>query len=56
MQCRDGTIASRFSRFEPRKRAIEEINEKFGYNIEVEYYDGVPTTSTETEELEDENI
>lgn len=42
-----GTIASRFSRFEPRKRAIEEINKKFNYNIEVEYYDGVPTTSKE---------
>lgn len=43
-----GTIASRFSRFEPRKRAIEEINEKFGEyldeDIEVRYYDGEPTT------------
>ena len=49
-----GTIASRFSRFEPRKRAIEEINEKFNYNIEVEYYDGVPTTSKEEiDELEE---
>lgn len=47
-----GTIASRFSRFEPRKRAIEEINKKFNYNIEVEYYDGVPTTSNE--KVEDE--
>lgn len=49
-----GTIASRFSRFEPRKRAIEEINNKFNYNIEVEYYDGVPTTSKEEiDELEE---
>lgn len=43
-----GTIASRFSRFEPRKRAIEEINEKFGEyleeEIEVRYYDGEPTS------------
>ena len=39
-----GTIASRFSRFEPRKRAIEEINRKFGTDIEVSYYDGEPTT------------
>lgn len=38
-----GTIASRFSRFETRKRAIEEINKKFGTNIEVEYYDGEPS-------------
>ena len=42
-----GTIASRYSRFEPRKRAIEEINKKFGTNIKVRYYDGVPTTEKE---------
>lgn len=42
-----GTIASRFSRFEPRKRAIDEINKKFGTNIEVSYYDGEPTTEKE---------
>ena len=45
-----GTIASRFSRFEPRKRAIAEINKKFGTNIEVSFYDGEPTT-----EIVDEN-
>lgn len=45
-----GTIASRFSRFEPRKRAINEINKKFGTNIEVSFYDGEPTT-----EIVDEN-
>lgn len=39
-----GTIASRFSRFEPRKKAIDEINKKWGENISVEYYDGEPTT------------
>lgn len=37
-----GTIAARFSRFEPRKNAIEKINEKFGENISVHYYDGEP--------------
>lgn len=37
-----GTIASRFSRFEPRERAIREINEKFATNISVHYYDGEP--------------
>ena len=42
-----GTIASRYSRFEPRKRAIEEINKKFNTKIEVRYYDGVPTTEKE---------
>lgn len=40
-----GTIASRYSRFEPRKRAIEEINKKWGLNIEVQYYDGEPSTT-----------
>lgn len=42
-----GTIASRFSRFEPRKRAIDEINKKWDLNIEVSYYDGEPTTVKE---------
>ena len=42
-----GTIASRYSRFEPRKRAIEEINKKFGTDIKVRYYDGIPTTEKE---------
>ena len=48
-----GTIASRFSRFEPRKRAILEINKKFGTNIEVSYYDGEPTTEKVEELLEE---
>lgn len=47
-----GTIASRYSRFEPRQRAVEEINKKFGTNIEVKYYDGIPTS--EKEIFEDE--
>lgn len=50
-----GTIASRFSRFEPRKRAIELINKKFGTNIEVSYYDGEPSTIKEMEVIKDEN-
>lgn len=49
-----GTIASRFSRFEPRKRAIEEINKKFEEKIEVKYYDGIPS-SVEEFEMEVEN-
>ena len=44
-----GTIASRYSRFEPRQKAIELINERFEENIEVKYYDGVPTTEKEVE-------
>lgn len=39
-----GTIASRFNRYESRRKAIEEINETFRTNIEVEFYDGLPTT------------
>ena len=39
-----GTIASRYSRFEPRSKAIKEINKKWGLDIVVRYYDGEPTT------------
>lgn len=46
-----GTIASRYSRFEPRQKAIKQINEKFGTNINVRYYDGIPTS--EKDEIED---
>ena len=55
-----GTVASRYSRFEPRQKAIDLINKKFEQNIEVQYYDGIPTTEKEleqfdeTEEFEDE--
>ena len=51
-----GTIASRFSRFEPRKRAIDVINKKFGTNIEVSYYDGEPTTEEVKEVLEEVDL
>ena len=46
-----GTIASRYSRFEPRQKAIKLINEKFGTKINVRYYDGIPTS--EKDEIED---
>ena len=51
-----GTVASRYSRFEPRMKAVDYINEKFGdktlldgtpvlpEKIEVRYYDGLPST------------
>lgn len=45
-----GTIAARFSRFEPRKNAIEKINEKFGENIAVHYYDGEPDSKKGNDE------
>lgn len=44
MASQGGTIASRYNRFEPRKKAIDMINEKWGLNIEVEFYDGLPTS------------
>lgn len=61
-----GTVASRYSRFEPRKKAVEEINEKFGNiilmngkkaienKIEVKYYDGLPSSVNEPEDSESE--
>ena len=51
-----GTIASRYSRFEPRKHAVKLINEKFGTDIKVKYYDGEPTSEPEKNEGENENV
>lgn len=48
-----GTIASRFTRFNARVEAINKINEKWGdkmkNKLEVEYYDGLPTTLKDEE-------
>lgn len=51
-----GTVASRYNRYTPRKQAIDLINKKFGTNIEIEYYDGVPTNKKESEDDEDVSI
>ena len=48
-----GTIASRFTRFNSRVDAIKKINEKWNLDLEVEYYDGLPTTMVEKESEED---
>ena len=48
-----GTIASRYSRYEPRANAIEKINEKFGENISVKYYDGEPSMKGELDDVSD---
>ena len=45
-----GTIASRFTRFNSRVDAIDKINKKWNLKLEVEYYDGLPTTLKEEEE------
>lgn len=50
-----GTIASRYSRFEPRQKAIKQINEKFGTNINVRYYDGIPTSEKDVIEDKEES-
>lgn len=50
-----GTIASRYSRFEPRQKAINQINEKFGTNINVRYYDGIPTSEKDVIEDTEES-
>ena len=44
-----GTVASRYSRFTPREDAIKKINEKWNLNIEIEYYDGIPSNKKESE-------
>lgn len=49
-----GTIISRFNRFTPRKEAVEKINEKFGLELEIEYYDGEPSTEEKTKEKTEE--
>ena len=56
-----GTIASRFSRYEPRKKAVDMINEKFNIGLKVKYYDGIPSSlknfEDEQEEMEvEENV
>lgn len=55
-----GTIASRFTRFNARVDAINKINELWkdnfkGLKLEVEYYDGLPTTMNIDKE-DDENV
>lgn len=51
-----GTIASRFNRFEPRKKALEQIKNKFDIDIKVSYYDGLPTNMQEAEEYTESEV
>lgn len=39
-----GTIGSRYNRFESRRKAVDLINSYFGTQIEVGFYDGLPST------------
>ena len=50
-----GTIASRYTRFESRKKALEEIEDAFGIKIDVEFYDGLPTTIESIDEYLNKN-
>ena len=49
-----GTIASRFTRYNARLDAINKINKMFNMNIEVGYYDGLPTSLKEDSEVSDD--
>ena len=49
-----GTIASRFTRYNARLDAINKINKMFDMNIEVGYYDGLPTSLKEDSEVSDD--
>ena len=40
-----GTIAGRFNRYTPRQQAIKEIKEKFGIELTLKYYDGMPSSN-----------
>lgn len=52
-----GTIASRYSRFEPRQHAIEMINKKFNEQISVQYYDGEPSSEEgDQEDVSDDSV
>lgn len=51
-----GTIASRFSRFEPRKKAVDLINEKFNVDIQVKFFDGLPTSLDTFEDKVEDNL
>ena len=45
-----GTVASRYSRFQPREQAVNMINKKWGLDIKVKYYDGLPNSMEGDEE------
>ena len=48
-----GTIASRYSRYQPRANAIEKINEMFGENLSVKYYDDEPNMKGDVNDVSD---
>lgn len=51
-----GTIASRYSRLESRRRAIKKINKMFGLNITVDYREDFESTDIENDTLGGDTI
>ena len=47
-----GTIASRYSRLESRRRAVKKINKMFGLNITVDYREDFQSTDIENDTLD----
>jgi len=56
MASQGGTIASRYQRYEPRKKAIDEINKKWKLNIKLAYYDNLPTNLKDMEDEIEEDV
>lgn len=51
-----GTIASRYSRLESRRRAVKKINKMFGLNITVDYREDFQSTDIENDTLGGDDI
>lgn len=51
-----GTIASRYSRLESRRRAVKKINKMFGLNITVDYREDFQITDVENDTLGGDNL
>ena len=51
-----GTIASRYSRLESRRRAVKKINKMFGLNITVDYREDFQSTDIKNDTLGGDNL
>lgn len=51
-----GTIASRYSRLESRRRAVKKINKMFGLNISVDYREDYQSTDIKNDSLGGDNL
>lgn len=48
-----GSIVMRYNRYEPRLKAVNKINEKWGTDIQLKYYDNVPASFDAFKEKEE---